>query len=136
MRSNEGVIWDILFFSYIILNEGFFFFLNLHFNKSACWHRIKALLTFLILEECWLAVRRLAVLLLLDISLHLHSGSQEAESQGNHSADCVIRMTNQSNFPVNLWHQIKFLLKYDSTDMGYWDRVFGYKEASLGEENL
>lgn len=88
--------------------------------------------TILILEECWLAVRRLAVLLLSDISLHLHSGSQEAESQGNHSTGCVIRMTNQSIFLVNLWHQITQLLKYGGVDMGYWDRVFVNKEISLG----
>lgn len=60
--------------------------------------RVRLSFTILILEECWLAVRRLAVLLLSDISLHLHSGSQEAESQGNHSTGCVIRMTNQSIF--------------------------------------
>lgn len=91
--------------------------------------------TILILEECWLAVR-FAVLLLPDISLHLHSGSHEAESQDNHSTGFVIGMTNQSIFPVNLWHQITQLLKYDGMDMGYWDRVFVNKEISLGEENL
>lgn len=90
--------------------------------------------TVLILEECWPAVRRLAVLLLSDISLQLHSGSQEAESQGNHSIGCVIRMTNQSIFLVNLWHHITELLKCDGIDMGYWDRVFVNKEISLGKK--
>lgn len=78
--------------------------------------------TALILEECWLDVRRLAVLLLSDISLHLHSGSQEAESQSNHSTGCVIRMTNQSIFFLSVcntkhtarWH------RYGSLGQGVW----------------
>lgn len=92
--------------------------------------------TVLISEECWLADKRLAVLLLSDISLHAHSGSQEAERQGSHSIGCVIRIINQSIFPVNLSQQIIQQLKYGGIDMGFWDRVFGYKEISSGAEKL
>lgn len=68
------------------------------------------------------------MLLLSDISLHAHSSSQEAKRQGNHSIGCVIRIINQSIVPVNLSHQIIQQLKYGGSDMGFWDRLFGYKE--------
>lgn len=74
-----------------------------------------------VLEECWPAFRRLAMLLLHDIILHSCNGSQERRV--NVPLDSVIRMTNDTLILlVSLWHHFTRLLKHDGVDMGYWDR--------------
>lgn len=74
-----------------------------------------------ILEDCWPAFRRLAMLLLRDIILHLCHGSQERRADA--PLDSVIRMTNGTLILlVSLWHCFTQLLKHDGVDMGYWDR--------------